>query len=67
MSRSHEVKMYPIEPCRDGNALIEYDVLNSELGDLEIANFSPEGTSKSNIATSHMLVRIRSRMLITHH
>lgn len=50
ISKSHDVKMYPIDPCNDGKALIEYEVLNSGLGDLEIANFSPVGTSKSNIA-----------------
>lgn len=51
MSKSHDVKMYPIEPCRDGSALIEYDVLNNGLGDFEMANFTPDGTSKSRIAS----------------
>jgi hypothetical protein len=44
------VKIYPIEPFNDGNAFIEYVVLNKELGDLDMAKLSPRGTVKSKIA-----------------
>jgi hypothetical protein len=55
ISKSHDVKMYPIEPCKDGRALIEYDVLNRGFGDLDIPNFRPDGTSKSRIAREYIV------------
>ena len=51
MSRSQEVKIYPTEPCREGIAVIEYEVLNKALGDLETEKCSPRGIAKSRIAS----------------
>ena len=53
MFRSQEVKIYPMEPLREGRAFIEYVVLKSELGDLEIEKLSPRGTVKSRMALEH--------------
>ena len=55
MSRSHEVKMYPTEPFSDGTAFMEYDVLKSGFGDLDIERCKPRGTLKSSIAVSETL------------
>ena len=55
MSRSHEVKMYPTEPFSDGIAFMEYDVLKSGFGDLDIERCKPRGTLKSSIAVSETL------------
>jgi hypothetical protein len=51
MSKSHDVKMYPTDPFKDGSAFIEYDVLKSALGDLDTEKCSPRGTVKSKMAT----------------
>ena len=51
MSRSQEVNIYPTEPCREGIAIIEYEVLNRALGDLETEKCSPRGIVKSRIAS----------------
>jgi hypothetical protein len=48
--KSHDVKMYPTEPFREGIAFIEYDVLNKALGDLETEMFKPRGIEKSRMA-----------------
>ena len=50
MSRSQEVKIYPTEPCKEGIAIIEYEVLNKALGDFETEKCSPRGIAKSRIA-----------------
>ena len=42
--------MYPTEPFNEGMAVIEYVVLNSELGDLETDRCNPLGTVKSRMA-----------------
>ena len=52
MAKGQEVNMYPTEPCSDGRAVIEYEVLNSELGDFEIEKLIPLGTEKSRMASS---------------
>jgi len=51
MARAQEVKIYPTEPCREGIAVIEYEVLNKALGDLETEKCSPRGIAKSRIAS----------------
>lgn len=48
--RGHEVKMYPIEPARDGIAVIEYVVLKRALGDFDMDKCNPRGTLKSRRA-----------------
>ena len=48
--------MYPMEPCNDGIALIEYVVLNKALGDFEIDRLRPRGTVKSKMAEVRTLV-----------
>ena len=52
-SRSHDVNMYPIEPFKDGRAFMEYDVLKSGFGDLEMEKWRPLGTLKSRRAVEY--------------
>ena len=55
MSRSHEVKMYPTEPLSDGIAFMEYDVLKSGFGELDIERCNPRGMLKSSMAVPEAL------------
>lgn len=48
-----------MEPLSEGNAVIEYDVLNRELGDFAMANLRPVGTSKSNMAENKVSITFR--------
>ena len=55
-SRGQEENMYPTDPCSDGRAVIEYEVLKSEFGAFDMEKLSPLGTVKSRMATKMLSI-----------